>query len=208
MSHFNLMFLSNQQARSQGTIVFKVIPITERPVHNQTMVGHGLCLILLLYVKHRYQLTFCVSAVRPRHGRLQPPAGPGHPLRRRRHELQERRHPGDRGPDGRSVVAGQEAAQHRGLRRPHPLRQPAEKVGRHTHIYLMKVNLLLQQQKKSLDWTSGFDAGQTLRPKVFHNPFYLFLVDVFSHSDNKEPEELFIFVTSVYIIESDLSGPP
>lgn len=31
-------FVSDQQAKSQGTIMFKVIPITERPVHNQTMV--------------------------------------------------------------------------------------------------------------------------------------------------------------------------
>lgn len=71
-----------------------------------------------------------MSGVRPSHGRLQPSAGPGHPLRRRRHELQERRHPGDRGPDGRSVVAGQEAAEQHGVRRAHPLHQPAETVGR------------------------------------------------------------------------------
>lgn len=32
-------FSTNQQARSQGTIMFKVVPITERPVHNQTMVS-------------------------------------------------------------------------------------------------------------------------------------------------------------------------
>lgn len=29
----------NQQARSQGTIMFKVVPITERPVHQKMMVG-------------------------------------------------------------------------------------------------------------------------------------------------------------------------
>lgn len=32
------MFL-DQQARSQGTIMFKVVPITERPVHQKMMVG-------------------------------------------------------------------------------------------------------------------------------------------------------------------------
>lgn len=38
--HALFCFLTtNQQARSHGTIMFKVIPITERPVHNQTMVS-------------------------------------------------------------------------------------------------------------------------------------------------------------------------
>lgn len=73
-------------------------------------------------------LTRLASALRARHDRLQPAAGPDHPLRRRRYELQERWRPGDRGPDGRPLVAGQETAQQHRLRRPHPLHQPAETV--------------------------------------------------------------------------------
>lgn len=41
--------LSNQQTRSHGTIMFKVIPITERPIHNQTMVNPTLYFICLFF---------------------------------------------------------------------------------------------------------------------------------------------------------------
>lgn len=125
-------FATNQQARSQGTIMFKVVPITERPVHNQTMVNHHLHLphsfTSLFHTLKLHFITPRLLALRAGHGRLQPPAGPDHPLRRRRHELQKRRRPGDRGPDGRPLVAGQETAQQHSLRRPHPLHQPAETV--------------------------------------------------------------------------------
>ena len=130
-------FVSNQQAKSQGTIMFKVIPITERPVHNQTMViYHHLHLphswtscFPLLQTKYRLnKRTFLVLALRAGHGGLQPSPGPDHPLCRRRYELQKRGRPGDRGPDRRPLVAGQETAQQHILRRPHPLHQPAETV--------------------------------------------------------------------------------
>lgn len=130
-------FVSDQQAKSQGTIMFKVIPITERPVHNQTMViNHHLYLshswtscFPLLQTKYRLNKHTClVLALRAGHGGLQPSSGPDHPLCRRRYELQKRWRPGDRGPDRRPLVAGQETAQQHILRRPHPLHQPAETV--------------------------------------------------------------------------------
>lgn len=38
---FIVVFLHfRSQAHSQGTIMFKVVPITDRPVNNQTMVSH------------------------------------------------------------------------------------------------------------------------------------------------------------------------
>jgi len=120
-------FATNQQARSQGTIMFKVIPITERPVHNQTMVNHP---HTHTHTHTHTALTLLSPALREAHGGLQPPAGPGHPLRRRWDELQKRRHPGDRGPDRRPLVAGQETAQQRGMRRPRPVGQLAETVKR------------------------------------------------------------------------------
>lgn len=79
------MFL-NQQARSQGTIMFKVVPITERPVHQKMMVGRPPR--QLLQSAHSIIVTpFSTgsSAVRPGHGELQPAAGPDHPVCRRRH---------------------------------------------------------------------------------------------------------------------------
>lgn len=113
-------FVSNQQAKSQGTIMFKVIPITERPVHNQTMVisrhlylPHSCtsCFPLLKTKYHLNKRACLVLALRTGHGRLQPSSGPDHPLCGRRYELQKRGRPGDRGPDRRPLVAGQETAQ-------------------------------------------------------------------------------------------------
>lgn len=61
----------NQQARSQGTIMFKVVPITERPVHHQMMVGRPPHQLLhstySIIVTH---FSTDSSAVRPGYGEL------------------------------------------------------------------------------------------------------------------------------------------
>lgn len=91
---------TNQQARSQGTIIFKVVPITEQPVHRQTMVSLQICPHHVgLGSPAHFPFVFVCAAVRAGYGRLLPPARPRHSLRRCRRELQARRHPGDRGPE-------------------------------------------------------------------------------------------------------------
>lgn len=130
-------FSTNQQARSRGTIMFKVVPITDRPVHNQTMVSASFCFSHIEAKCRHHELTGLVAALHAGHGGLQPAPRPQHPLRRRRHELQKRWRPGDRGPDGRPLVAGQETAQRHRLRRPRPLHQPAETVGNQSSFILL-----------------------------------------------------------------------
>lgn len=53
---------TNQQARSQGTIIFKVVPITERPVHSQTMVSLQICQHYVGLGSPAYFSSVCVRA--------------------------------------------------------------------------------------------------------------------------------------------------
>ncbi|CAG10306.1 unnamed protein product, partial [Tetraodon nigroviridis] len=106
-----------QQARALGSIMFKVVPITERPVHRHMTVGAARRQGSAHLSRPQGRLG-APPAVRAGHGQLQPPAGPHHPVCRRRRGLRERRHPGDRGPERRPLVAGPEAARPRRLRRP------------------------------------------------------------------------------------------
>lgn len=72
------------------------------------------------------------SGVHEGDGGLLPPAGPLHPLSRCRYGLQQRRPAGGGRPVGRTVVAGQEVALHRVLRRSDSLCQHVEEVTAHT----------------------------------------------------------------------------
>lgn len=91
---------------------------------------HSSIIIASVHIKniHPYYVCFSLLAIRTGHDWLQPSAGPGHPLRRCRHELQKRWHPGNCGPDRCPLVAGKETTQQHSMCWPHPLHQPPQTV--------------------------------------------------------------------------------
>lgn len=84
----------------------------------------------------------CLSGVHEGDGGLLPPAGLVHPLSRCRDGVQQRRPAGGGGPVGRTVVAGQEAALRRVLRRADSLGQHAEEVRHTVTLYSSGDNLI------------------------------------------------------------------